>query len=75
MSRSRVLVIVFALTAFLIFTIHLRSSSARLFNQSRSSLVTQQQLKQQLWNQQLRFECLINPAGLPVSEPPAEEMP
>lgn len=77
MSRSRVLIIIFALTAFLIFTIQLRNSSARLFNQSRSSLVTQEQLKQQLWNQQLRFECLINPAGLPASEPSksTEEMP
>lgn len=73
MSRSRVLVIIFALTVFLIFTIHLRTSSARMFHQYRSELVEQKELKQQLWDRQLRFECLINPAGLPESESPEEE--
>lgn len=68
MSRSRVLVIVFTFTAFLIFTIHLRTSSAQMYHRWRKAQVQQTDLKQQLWNEQLRFECLINPAGLPQSE-------
>ncbi len=70
MSRSRMLVIVFSVTAFMIFTIHLRTSSARMFNRSRGAMVEQKELKQQLWQKQLRFECLVNPAGLPPSNSP-----
>jgi hypothetical protein len=36
----------------------------RLFNQYRSAMVEQKHITQQLWQQQLRFESLINPAGL-----------
>lgn len=72
MSRSRVLVVVFSITAFMIFTIHLRTSSARMFNRYRNAMVEQKELKQQLWQKQLRFECLINPAGLPQSTPPTD---
>jgi len=72
MSRSRVLVVVFSITAFMIFTIHLRTSSTRMFNRYRSAMVEQKELKQLLWQKQLRFECLINPAGLPPSPPPDE---
>ena len=72
MSRSRVLVVVFSITGFMIFTIHLRTSSARMFNRYRSAIVEQKELKQQLWQKQLRFECLINPAGLPQSTPLTE---
>ena len=69
MSRSRMLVIVFSVTVFMIFTIHLRTSSARTFNRSRIAMVEQKELKQQLWQKQLRFECLVNPAGLPSNSP------
>ena len=72
MSRSRVLVVVFSITAFMIFTIHLRTSSTRMFNRYRSAIVDQKELKQQLWQKQLRFECLINPAGLPQSSQSSE---
>ena len=65
MSRSRVIVVVFTVTACLIFTIHLRISSSRVYNRYRSAIVEQKALKQQLWQKQLRFECLINPAGIP----------
>lgn len=65
MSRSRVIVVIFSVTAFLIFTILLRTSSSRLFNQYRQAVVEQKALRQQLWQRQLRFECLVNPAGLP----------
>lgn len=65
MSRSRVIVVIFSVTAFLIFTILLRTSSSRLFNQYRQAEVEQKTLRQQLWQRQLRFECLVNPAGVP----------
>jgi len=64
MSRGRFIYIVFFITASLVFTVHLRTSSVRLFNQYRSAMVEQKQLTQQLWQQQLHFESLINPAGL-----------
>lgn len=72
MSRSRVLVVIFSVTAFMIFTTHLRTSSARMFNRYRSAMVEQKDLKQQLWQKQLQFECLINPAGLPRTAPSVE---
>lgn len=65
MSRSRVIVVIFTVTICLIFTIHLRISSSRIFNRYRKAVVEQKALKQQLWQKQLRYECLINPAGLP----------
>ena len=72
MSRARFVYSVFFLTATLVFTVHLRTSSTRLFNQYRSAKVAQHQITQQLWQQQLRFENLINPAGLTPPEQPAQ---
>ncbi len=74
MSRGRFIYCVFFVTAALVFTIHLRTSSVRLFNQYRSAMVTQNQITQQLWQKQLHFESLTNPMGLtPPSEPLPEE--
>lgn len=69
------IVVIFSVTAFLIFTILLRTSSSRLFNQYRQAVVEQKTLRQQLWQRQLRFECLVNPAGLPdvPAEPATKE--
>ena len=76
MSRARFLVVVFLVTGALVFTVHLRASSVRLFNQYRSAMVEQNRITQQLWQQQLRFESLINPAGLtPLFPPPPKEPP
>lgn len=68
MSRMRVILVVFSVTAFLIFTILLRTSSSRMFFQYQKAAVEQKQLRQQLWQKQLQYECLINPAGLPQTE-------
>ena len=77
MSRSRLLVVLFSVTAAMIFTIHLRTASTRMFNRWRQGMVDQKDLKQRLWQQQLRYECLVNPAGLPTSSErgPAEGRP
>ena len=64
MSRARFVYIVFFMTGALVFTVHLRASSVRLFNQYRSAIVEQKHITQQLWQQQLRFESLINPTVL-----------
>ena len=65
MSRLRVILVVFSVTTFLIFTILLRTSTSRMFFQYQQASVKQKELLQQLWQNQLRFECLVNPAGLP----------
>ena len=64
MSRARLIFIIFYLTAVLISIIHLRTASSRMFFKSRASLVTQNRLKQQLWQKQLQFESLINPGAI-----------
>jgi len=70
MSRARFVYSVFFLTAAMVFTVHLRTSSTRLFNQYRSAKVDQNKITQQLWQQQLRFESRVNPSGLtPPPEP------
>lgn len=76
MSRGRFIYCVFFVTAALVFTVHLRTSSVRLFNQYRSAMVTQNQITQQLWQMQLHFESLTNPAGLaPPIEPEPQQDP
>ena len=65
MSRLRVILIVFSVTAFLIFTILLRTSASRMFFQYQQASVKQKDLLRRLRQQQLRYECLVNPAGLP----------
>jgi hypothetical protein len=56
MSRLRVILVVFSVTAFLIFTILLRTSASRMFFQYQQSSVKQKELLQQLWQKQLQFE-------------------
>jgi len=65
MSRLRVIFVIFSATAFLIFTVFLRTSASRMYYQYQGCLEQQNDLRQQLWQKQLRFECLVNPAGLP----------
>lgn len=72
MSRSRVILVVFTVTAFLILTIYLRNSASRMHYQYYKSREHQKQLRQQLWQNQLRFESLVNPAGLPQPQASTE---
>ena len=72
MSRLRVILVVFSVTAFLIFTILLRTSASRMFFQYQQSSVKQKELLQKLWQKQLQFECLVNPAGLPQMQIPTD---
>ena len=74
MSRLRVILVVFSVTAFLIFTILLRTSASRMFFQYQRSSFSQKDLLQQLWQKQLQFECLVNPAGLPQLQLPSDSL-
>ncbi|MHC5214386.1 MAG: hypothetical protein ACYSOO_07360 [Planctomycetota bacterium] len=74
MSRLRVILVVFSVTAFLIFTILLRTSASRMFFQYQQSSFSQKDLLQQLWQKQLQFECLVNPAGLPQLQLPSDSL-
>lgn len=61
MSRARLIFIVFYLTALLTAATGLRSASSRIFNKFSTALVTQNRLRQQLWQKQLELEGLISP--------------
>ena len=70
MSRSRLVFIVFFLTAVLIATVHLRNISSRIFYQFRGSVVARDDIQQQLWNKQIRLEGVINPSAVSESLKP-----
>lgn len=61
MTRSRLVFIVFFLTALLLLIVQLRISSARIFFSYRTEYVRQKRLMQQLWRKQIYLEKLINP--------------
>jgi len=63
-SRFRFVFVVFCLTAFLIFTVYLRSADNRIFYKICILNTEQNRLKQQLWQKQLHMENLINPAAV-----------
>lgn len=64
MSRSRLIFIVFYLTAVLILTVLLRTNSSRIFKNFRTAIVTQDRLKQQLWHRELKMASLTTPAEI-----------
>jgi hypothetical protein len=64
MSRSRLVFIVFYLTAILIATVHLRTVSSRLFYRFRTAVVARDRIKSQLWQKQIQLESLINPSAI-----------
>ena len=56
--------VVFCLTTLLICVVSLRSANRRLFYKLCVTQAEQNQLKQPLWQKQLRLENLINPAAV-----------
>ncbi|MBE0537063.1 MAG: hypothetical protein IH624_15480 [Phycisphaerae bacterium] len=62
MSRSRLIFIIFFLTAVLIGTVHMRVSSSRVFFRCRKAIVVQDNLRLQLGQMQLSLEELLNPS-------------
>ena len=63
-SRPRLVFIVFFLTAVLIFTIHIRTASSRVFNRYCKAQAQQKILRRELRDCQLRFESLTAPRRL-----------
>jgi hypothetical protein len=74
-TRPRVVFILFFLTGVLVFTIHLRTTSSRVFNQFCKARADQKLLVQELRSQQLRLESLINPRYMFEHLPPPPETP
>jgi hypothetical protein len=64
MSRSRLIFIVFYMTAVLITAVLLRTNSSRIFYNFRSCRVRHDQLKQQLWQKELTMASLTTPAAI-----------
>ena len=62
--RFRFLFVVCYFTAVLLFAVHLRAASDRLFYDLYTVRAQQSRLKQQLAAKQLRVEALINPAAV-----------
>ncbi len=63
-TRPRLIFAIFFMTSVLVLTIHLRTTSSRVFNRYRSAVVIQEQLKNQLRQKQLRIESLMSPQNL-----------
>jgi len=64
MSRGRLIFIVFYLTALLTTAVGFRSTSSRIFNKFSTAMVTQNRLRQQLWQKQLELEGLTGPHAI-----------
>jgi hypothetical protein len=63
-SRPRLVFVIFFLTAVLVFTIHIRTASSRVFNRFCKAQAQQKILRQELRDCQLRFESLTTPRHL-----------
>jgi hypothetical protein len=72
-SRPRLVFVVFYLTAVVIFTIHIRTASSRVFNSFCKEQAKQKILLQELRTVQLRFESQITPRRLLEQLPDSEE--
>ena len=63
-SRIYLVIVIFCLTALLVFTVYLRSANNRLFFQYYQCRAEQKRLTQQLGNKQIQVEGLISPASV-----------
>ena len=72
-SRSRLIFVVFYVTAVLIGVVHLRTASRRLFHGYREAKVEQKRLVERLRSRQLELEHLVNPATVARHLPQEQE--
>ena len=69
MSRSCFVLLVFYVVGLLLFAIFLRDTNHHLFYQSRVLLMEAEQLRQALWQKQLKLESMMSPGTvLPALE-------
>lgn len=64
MSRARLIFIVFCLTALLTAAAGLRSTSSQLFYKFNKAMITQNRLRQTLWQKQLELQGLTGPQAV-----------
>lgn len=64
MGQFRFVFVIFCVTGILIFAVYLRNANNRLSYKLYTIRSEQNQLKQQLWQKQLRIESLTNPAAI-----------
>ena len=63
-SQFRFIYIIFALTAVLVFAVHVRATASRVFYKFQVAHVKQNTLNAELKQKQLQLESLINPAAV-----------
>ena len=73
-SRFAFIFVVFSLVGVSIFTVHVRSETARSFYNLRIEKVRQNRLRQDLWQKQLRFEALVQPGAISGYSEPQNEI-
>jgi hypothetical protein len=64
MTQIRFIFVIIAITAVLVFTVHVRTTSNRAFHKLRVANLTQKRLNQTLRQKQLQIESMINPAAI-----------
>jgi hypothetical protein len=64
LSRSRLIFIVFYVTAVLIATVHLRTASSRIFYRYRMAKVSRKDVSEHLRRMQLELERLASPKSV-----------
>lgn len=62
--RIYIVIVIFCVTALLIFTAYLRGINNRIFYRFYQCRLVENRLKQQLGNKQIQVEGLINPASV-----------
>jgi hypothetical protein len=64
LSQFRFIFVIFALTAVLVFAVHVRVTSSRVFYKFQVAHVKQNTLNAELKQKQLQLESMINPAAV-----------
>jgi hypothetical protein len=64
MSKARLIFIVFYLTALLVAAAGLRISASRLFYKFDKAIITQNRIRQMLWQKQLELQALTGPQAV-----------
>jgi hypothetical protein len=64
MTQFRFTYVIIVLTAILVYTVHVRTMSSRVFHKLETATIKQARLNQTLRQKQLAIESLINPAAI-----------
>jgi hypothetical protein len=75
MTQFRFIYVIFALTAVLVFTVHLRTTTSRALYKLRAANLKQARLYQTLGQKTIEKEELINPAAISqkIKQTPAKQ--